>query len=99
MPVKGKLKHYLELINYEPLSMHENTYNKLLKVIAAACGIDKNLHAHVSRHTAAMLLANAGVSIEVTAKILGQKKIGTAQIYYRISNQRIDNEIKKIYNK
>lgn len=96
LPVTGKLKYYLQLVNYEPLSIHENTYNKLLKVIAAACGIDKNLHAHVSRHTAAMMLANSGVSMEVTAKILGQKKLTTTAIYYKISNQRIDLELKKL---
>lgn len=96
LPVSGKLKYYLELANYEPLSVHENTYNKLLKVIAAACGIDKNLHAHVSRHTAAMMLANSGVSMEVTAKILGQKKLTTTAIYYKISNKRIDQELKKL---
>lgn len=96
IPVKGKLKYYLQLVKYQPLSMHENTYNKLLKVIAAACGIDKNLHAHVSRHTAAMMLSNAGVSIEVTAKILGHKKLATTVIYYKISNTRIDLELKKL---
>lgn len=96
LPVAGKLKYYLELVDYEPLSMHENTYNKLLKVIAAACGIDKNISAHVSRHTAAMMLANSGVSMEVTAKILGQKKLATTAIYYKISNKRIDDELKKL---
>jgi site-specific recombinase XerD len=96
LPVKGKLKQYLEMVSYEPLAMHENTYNKLLKVIAAAVGINKNLHAHVSRHTAAMLLADSGVSQEVTSKILGHKKLATTGIYYKITNKRIDDELKKL---
>jgi site-specific recombinase XerD len=93
IPVKGRLKKYLEMAGYKPLKAHPNTYNKLLKVIAAATGIDKHLTAHISRHTTAMLLANAGVSMEVTGKILGQKSPKTTAIYYKISNKRIDNEI------
>lgn len=95
LPLTGKLKAYLQAVNYQPLSMHENTYNFLLKAIAAAVGINKRLHAHVARHTAAMLLADSGISIEVTSKVLAHKKLTTTAIYYRISNKRIDDELKK----
>lgn len=96
LPVTGKLKEYFQMVNYQPLSMHHNTYNKLLKVIAHSVGIDKHLHAHASRHTAAMMLADSGISQEVAAKILGIKSLKTLSVYYKISNARIDLELKKL---
>ena len=95
LPVSAKLKAYFERVDYK-LSMHQNTYNKLLKVLAGAVGLDKNVHAHLSRHTAAMMLANAGVSQEVTGKILGHMNLKSTSTYYKISNKRIDTELKKV---
>lgn len=96
LPIDKRLRDYFERVDYKPLSIHDNTYNKLLKVIAAAVGIDKDIASHTARHTAAMLLANAGVSQEVTAKILGHKSLKHTAVYYKISNQRIDQELKKL---
>jgi site-specific recombinase XerD len=95
LPLLPKVKKYLELVKYERLSMHRNTYNDLIKTAAAGAGIDKHITSHTARHTAAMLLANAGVSQEVTAKILGHKSLKHTSTYYKITNQRIDMEIKK----
>jgi integrase len=96
MPVDGKLKEYLQMVKYQPLSMHPNTYNKLIKVVASLSGIKKHLTAHVSRHTAAMRMADAGVRKEVAAKVLGIKSEKTLSIYYKITNPGIDNELKKL---
>jgi site-specific recombinase XerD len=96
LPVRGKLKELLEKVNYKAYTGHENTYNTLLKVIAPAAGIDKKISSHTARHTAAMLLADAGVSMEVTAKILGHANLKSTSVYYKISNKRIDDEMKKI---
>lgn len=97
LPVKGKLKEYFEMVKYKPLSIHPNTYNKLLKVMASSVGIKKVLSAHSSRHTAAMMLADAGISQEVASKVLGIKSLKTLSVYYKISNQRIDKELSKIF--
>lgn len=96
LPLKGKIKELLDLVKYKPLAIKNESYNRMLKTIADKCDIDINLTAHVSRHTAAMMLANAGVSIEVTAAILGHTSTKHTKIYYRISNKRIDDELGKI---
>lgn len=96
LPVDGKLKKYLEMVNYKPLSIHPNTYNKFLKIIASACGIDKNLHAHISRHSAGMRWANAGIRREVIAEMLGHSDLRSTKIYAKVSNQQIDQELKKL---
>jgi integrase/recombinase XerD len=95
IPVSGKLKEYFEMIDYKTLSVTPEHFGRLLKVISSTVGIEKNLHAHLMRHTAAMLLANAGVSQEVTARVLGHASMKTTSIYYKISNLRIDAELKK----
>ncbi len=74
-----------------------NEYNDRLKLIAAKCGINRNLTSHIARHTFAttVWLENAG-SIEVLQKILGHKNIRTTQRYGRITAQRVVGEASKI---
>lgn len=96
IPVRGKLKEWLKKVGYEAYTGHENTYNTLLKVIIPASGIDKHVSSHTARHTAAMLLADAGVSQEVTAKILGHSSLKSTSVYYQISNKRVKDEWKRI---
>lgn len=95
--VNPKLKELFERVNYNPVPYTNEHYNRLLKAIAAECEIKEHLTCHTARHTCAMMLANAGVSIEVTAKILSHSSIRTTAIYYSISGDRIDNEIDKIF--
>jgi integrase len=99
LPVDGKLKEYFQLVKYQPLSMHPNTYNKLIKVVASACGVKKHLTAHVSRHSACMRLADAGIRKEIAAKVLGIKSEKTLSVYYKITNVALDLELKKLKRK
>lgn len=71
-----------------------NTY---LKEIADVCSINKNLTMHVARHTFAtsITLAN-GVPIETVSKMLGHTSIKTTQIYGRIIDSKISNDMKKL---
>jgi len=96
MPVNDKLKALFERIGYKPLPWSNAHYNRLLKVVAVHCDID-TLTAHQSRHTFALMCADAGISQEVTAKLLGHNTIKTTAIYYKISNVRIDQEVQKIF--
>lgn len=96
LPISPKLKGYFKDVDYKPLSVHENTYNKSLKLIAGMIGIKKDLSSHVARHTSGMMLANAGVSMEVAAEILGHSSTKHTAVYYKISNARIDLELKKL---
>lgn len=96
IPILPRLKGFFQLVKYVPLSIHANTYNILLKVLAKSAGINKRLHANLSRHTAAMLLAEAGVSQEVVAKILGHTTLSHTSVYYKITNERIAGELKKV---
>ncbi|MDR0506869.1 MAG: site-specific integrase [Dysgonamonadaceae bacterium] len=69
------------------------TYNTLLKKVAKMCGINKNVSSHLARHTFATLTLTKGVSIESVSKMLGHTNIQTTQIYARVTDKKIGNEM------
>lgn len=73
-----------------------NSTNTALKRMAAAAGIKKAVTFHVSRHTCATLLLNTGVPIEVVAKQLGHADISTTQIYAKILNKTLSEQVAKL---
>lgn len=76
------------------------TCNKVLKGIAALCGIKKHLTYHVARHSAAttIMLSN-GVPIETVSRLLGHTNIRTTQIYARITAQKISDDMAMLSTK
>lgn len=67
-----------------PFISNTNT-NKYLKIIAAKLGIDKKLTFHTARHTfATTICLSNGVPLETIQKALGHKSIRTTQIYAKI---------------
>jgi site-specific recombinase XerD len=68
--------------------------NAYLKEIADVCGIKKHLTFHVSRHTFAtsITLANK-VPLESVSKMLGHKSIRTTQIYSRVVDKKLSEDI------
>ena len=67
--------------------------NAYLKEIGSLCGIDKDLSFHLARHTFATLTLSKGVSIESVSKMLGHTNIRTTQIYARITDSKISNDM------
>jgi site-specific recombinase XerD len=94
LPISDKLRRLFEALEYKPFPMTGEHYNRLLKSLALACGIKKRISSHIARHTAAVLMADAGVSQETVQAILGHKSIKTTAIYFKVTNRRIDDELK-----
>ncbi|MDR0873142.1 MAG: site-specific integrase [Prevotellaceae bacterium] len=67
--------------------------NVYLKEIGEICGLKKKLTFHLSRHTFATLTLSKGVSIESVSKMLGHTNIQTTQIYAKITNEKISNDM------
>ena len=68
--------------------------NAYLKEIADICQINKVLTYHSARHTfATTVTLSKGVSIESVSKMLGHTNIKTTQIYARITDNKISNEM------
>ena len=85
-----------ESIDYKPFPCTNVHYNRLLKGVAAHAKIEENVSSHTSRHTAAVTWANAGISQEVVAKLMGHTSLRTTSIYFKITVFRIDEEMKKL---
>ncbi|MBP0904042.1 site-specific integrase [Mariniflexile gromovii] len=68
--------------------------NVYLKDIAIDCGIHKNLTFHVARHTfATTVMLSNGVPLETVSKLLGHTKLSTTQIYARVVETKISEDI------
>jgi site-specific recombinase XerD len=74
--------------------------NGYLKEIADICGISKNLTTHLARHTFAttVTLAN-GVPIETVSKMLGHSSIKTTQIYSKVVDSKISDDMSLLKKK
>lgn len=76
-----------------PVKTVEN-YNQQLKKAAADAGIGKPLSTHWARRTAGVMFINAGVRLEVVAKILGHSSVTTTEKYYTdITGDTVANEM------
>lgn len=74
--------------------------NSYLKEIADLCGIKKNLSSHVARHTfATTVTLSNGVPIETVSKMLGHTKIATTQIYARVLEKKIGEDMEILKSK
>lgn len=97
MPVSDKVKALLEHNKYKPLNFTNQYVNRALKEIIKKANIKQSVTFHASRHTFGTLAAEAGISQEVTARLMGHVSLKTTGIYYKITNPRIDAEIAKLY--
>lgn len=69
--------------------------NKNLKVIAKLCNIDRKLIYHMGRHTyATQVCISQGVPIETLCKMMGHRSVQTTQIYVKITNQKVNEDMK-----
>jgi len=108
------LPHALEIINKykdHPMTavtesllpkMSNEKLNSYLKEVANFVGIHKNLTFHMARHTfATTVTLSNGVPIETVSKLLGHSKISTTQIYARVLEHKVSddmNTLKEVLN-
>ncbi|UII21670.1 site-specific integrase [Fulvivirga ligni] len=68
--------------------------NSYLKEIADLCRIRKNLTFHLARHTfATTVTLSNGVPIESVSKMLGHTKITTTQIYAKVVEHKVSEDM------
>jgi integrase len=74
-----------------------DTLNRHLKELAAVCSIDREISFHTVRHTyASEITLSQGVPIETVSRMLGHGKIKTTQIYAKITDDKIDEDMKAL---
>lgn len=71
------------------------TIDENLKIIAQKCGIESRLCYHMGRHTyATQVCISQGVPIETLCKMMGHRSVQTTQIYAKITNQKVNEDMK-----
>lgn len=89
-------KHYGRLL---PVNSNQR-YNAYLQEIAAICDIKKHLTTHTARHTfATTVTLENDVPIETVSQLLGHKSIRTTQIYAKITQHKISNNMRVLKNR
>lgn len=82
-----------------PVSSNQKL-NSYLKEIATVCGINKHLTMHMARHTfATTVTLSNGVPIETVSKILGHKSLKITQIYARVLETKISEDMMTLRKK
>jgi len=74
--------------------------NSYLKEVADLCHINKNLTFHMARHTfATTVTLSNGVPIETVSKLLGHTKLATTQIYARVVERKVSEDMEILKSK
>jgi integrase/recombinase XerD len=99
IPIFPELRKLLETYDYQ-LPLHDlNTTNRHLHIFEGLLGVSIKITTYTARKTAAMLLSERGVSIDVVSKILGHKSILTTQRHYvKVAEKRVLEETKHLFN-
>lgn len=103
VPLLQKAQALIDKYNNHPMTIITGTLfpvitneklNLYLKEIADAAGITKNLTFHMARHTfATTITLTNGVPIETVSKLLGHTKIATTQIYARVIERKVSEDM------
>lgn len=64
--------------------------------IGVLAGIKENLSYHQSRHTCGTLMLSAGIPIESISKIMGHTNIGSTQIYAKVTDDKISEDMDRL---
>ncbi|MCF0039676.1 site-specific integrase [Dyadobacter fanqingshengii] len=71
--------------------------NSYLKEISDLCGIKKQITFHLARHTfATTVTLTNGVPIESVSKMLGHRNIKTTQLYAKIVDKKISDDMRRL---
>ncbi|SHI74192.1 Phage integrase family protein [Mesonia phycicola] len=109
IPLLNQARNILKSYQNHPKTAHSKTLlphysnqklNSYLKEISDFCGIKKNLTFHVARHTfATTVTLTNGVPIETVSKLLGHTKLATTQIYARVIDNKVKDDMSILNNK
>ena len=96
-----KYKNHPEAVNRGTLLpvLSNQKMNAYLKEVAVTCGLDKHLTMHLARHTFATYLLTKNVPIESVSKLLGHKSLKTTQIYAKVIDSKVADDISAIISK
>lgn len=109
VPILPKAATIIEKYKGDPRAISQGTLfpvisnqklNSYLKEVADLCGIKKHLTFHLARHTfATSVTLSNGVPIETVSKMLGHTTIRTTQIYAKVIEQKVSQDMASLRNR
>ncbi|TPG37765.1 site-specific integrase [Flavobacterium pectinovorum] len=106
VPLLPQATDLMEIYRDDPRALNNGTVfpvisnqrmNGYLKEIADISGITKTLTFHIARHTfATTVTLSNGVPIESVSKMLGHTSIRTTQIYAKVVEQKLSEDMHKL---
>ncbi|TKB23793.1 site-specific tyrosine recombinase XerD [Desulfopila sp. IMCC35006] len=94
--LKGKRSNYL-FITGRGSCMTRLRFWQIVRKIALAAGIDKNISPHMIRHSFATHLLSHGADLRAVQMMLGHTDIATTQIYTQVDQDRLKSIHKKFH--
>lgn len=97
-----KYRNHKECLkNNQLLPVNSNyRYNAYLQELADVCGIKKKITTHIARHTfATTVTLSNGVPIETVSKLLGHTRIATTQIYAKVLEKKVGEDMLELRKK
>lgn len=108
IPILPRAQEILDKYKTDPICIAESKIlpiycnqrmNSYLKEIADLCEIKKPLTTHIARHTfATTITLSNGVPIETVSKMLGHTDLKTTQIYSKVVDRKIADDMRKLLN-
>lgn len=99
IPVLPKVQEILERYDYKLPMLTNQKMNAYLKEIGDLCGIKKELHMHLLRHSFATILLNKGVDMTTVSKCCGHSNTKiTESIYAEMYTSTIVDKVKSALN-
>ena len=89
LDIARKYDYHLPFISNE-------RYNSYLKELGTLCEIDKPMHSHIGRHTAATYLLNHSIPMDMVALTLGHSTTKQTRHYAKLLDRSVFEEFKKI---
>lgn len=109
IPILARAQEVLDRYKTDPLCISQHRIlpiytnqrmNSYLKEIADLCEIKKTLTTHLARHTfATTITLSHGVPIETVRKMLGHTDLKTTQIYSKVVDKKIADDMKSLFEK
>lgn len=72
--------------------MKSRGFRVMVKRYGERCGIQKDVHPHMLRHTFAVHCLKSGMNLRTVQKLLGHKNLTTTQIYLDITGQDVADD-------